>query len=445
MSSKVTSIQLGNEFNAFTYDWLRHNRGEKIPIIIEFEVSTAAKLWSENAITYNPDEFVTDDFIQSEFDLFGDFYVGDTIKITDVTIPARNGNYTIIEKRDNRTLRLNTTFPNGTTLDAIIEVIDVVDKIKFNWNLIENSAALNFLSLVDGNIQQAEADGLDASDVSVISLYFKGEKSWQIGSLNVEGVGIETSPVYKSKFKITGNIYLTPFFLAEEWNDLLARINPSYFLNFKCLRFVCRGELSYVGRNPQFFQSFEISKVLGESGGYDENFDLTDSNYSIESIVFENSAPSIPLVSSDTDFTIVVKNTIDTPFSAGSKFILNFAIAPENQSEYQNNGKTLDYNFRFDRVVQIVGASNINGEQYGVANRQVFKDVHCLLYTTDQITIEGKISLDPELVIYMKTLDNPRYLIWVTIGQVSITPSFDKTFQNGDGFEFQDSDIYEFQ
>lgn len=446
MGVKVTSLKLGNEMNSLTYGWLKANRGEKIPIEMDFEVSTSVKIFSGNQLTYAPDDFVTLDYIQSEFDLFEDLYTGDTIKITDTSIPANSGTYTILEKVDNSNLRLSTTFANALSNNAIIEVLDVVDKIKFNWNLIENDAAVSFLSLTDNNMQQANANSLDASSPTVVPLAFNGEKSWQIGELNIEGVAIETTPVYKSKFKMTGDLYLTPFFLSQEWDDLLNNIQPEYFLDLNCLKFIYRIEASYVARNPQIAQIIEVSEILGESGGWGENFDLAASNYTKDSFVVENTAvaiPSIQLVTTEQDFEIVVKNTTDSPFDASSNFTLNFVIAPENESEYQNNGQTLDYNFRFDRLINTVGDPSVDGEQFGVSNRQVWKDVIGTLNSSSQITISGKIALNSALVTYLKTLDNPRYIVWVGVGSIEANgglstftfsgQTYNAEYENGDG------------
>lgn len=449
MSLKVTNLELGNEFNQFKPDWLRHNPMEKIPFVLEFEISTAVKLWSGNALEYAPSEFITADYIQSELDIFQEFYVGDTIKIADGDQPGNNGTYTIIEKPNDNTIRLNDTFSNSTSEDCIIEVRDIPDKIKYNWNFIENNESLTFESKVDGNKIEARGEELDASNTTPVAMEFKGEKSWQIGNLNIEGVEIETSPVYKSKFKITGNLYLNPFFLPDQWDDITSdpRVAPQYFKDFNALKFVHRIEASYEGRNPQFAQVFEDSETLGQSGWYNEEFDLTESNFFVDSYSFEisgNPIEELKVTQSDIDFEIVVKNTEDAPFTNDSKFTVNFCIAPETQEEIENNGQTMDYNFRFDRMVNIVGDSAVNGDQFGVANRQVLKQVSATLNSSSQITITGKIDFDSALYDYLLTLDNPRYLLTVGVGTGDDGES-SKLFQDDNTFTFQDGNNYVFQ
>lgn len=451
----VTKVELENEFNSIKTSWLKHLFMEKIPFSIWFEVETLVQAWTGNTLEYAPAAFTHDNVIQFETGGIDKLYAGDTIRITDPST-SNDGTYIIKQIIDYRTLSLyesdgvtDASFTNDTSEDATITVIDQVDKVKFNWNFIENDEEVNFFSKVTGSKQEASVGNLDAQDTTSVDMILEGEKYWQIGDVAIEGVSLTDSGVnYISRFKLTGNFYLTPAFLAAQWQDLLDGIAPDYYFNLKALKLAYRIEASYEGRSEQYCQFYEESAVLGDSGWLDERFDNRPTNYYIEDYTITQSTvkTSIPLNTTDTDIEIVIKNTTDDPFEADQVFVLNFIIAPETEEEYNGNDvkdNYLAYNFRFDRAKNTIGAASVDGEQFGVSGRQVLKDVEATLDSAEQITVTAKISLDADLVTYLKTLENPRYLMWLTTGLKDVDPQ--KNFQDGDSFEFQDSVVYDFQ
>ncbi len=455
MGLKVTAVKLSNEFNSIQTSWLKHLIGEKIPFEIDFEIETLAQAWTDNVLEYAPDSYTHKNVLQFESTLLDKFYEGDTIRITDPST-SNDGNYIIKTKFDNRTISVyeddgvtEPVFSNATSDDATLTVIDEVDKIKLNHNFIENAEAINFFSKVTGTLQELSAKDLDAQVTTPVDMTFEGNKYWQIGDVAVAGVSLTDSGVnYISKFKITGNLWLTPFFLSEQWDDLNDDKAPDYFLDFNALKFVYRIEASYYGRSPQYCQFYQEESVLGDSGWFDEKFNNKPTNYSVYSLAIDQSGAktAIPLNTTDTDIEIVIKNTTDDPFAADQVFVLNVCICPETEDEYNDNdvkNNYLAYNFRFDRAKNTIGSASVDGEQLAVTDRQILKDVAATLDSAEQITITAVVALGSGLVTYLKTLANPRYLIWVTTGLKDVPPQ--KDFQDGDSFEFQDAVVYDFQ
>lgn len=427
MALKVTSLSIKNEFNNIQTNWLKNLKGERMTVDIAFTVQTSVKFFqgvesTDNSLKlqYAPASFSTGDYIQAEFDCFFEFYNGDTINIADVIWPANNGNYTIVEKVDNRTLRLNATFTNAISSDAVIKVVDVVDKFKMRYNFIENDEIINFNSKVDGNLQEIEASGVVQGATSPsVNFVFNGNKSWQTGSATLTPDGYDSSGY--PKFKISAVMTLTPFIIADQWDDFIAGIYPDYFFNFKCLKFVYRIEASYVGRSPYINQSYQDDLTLGDSGTYNEQFNNTPTNFTLDSFsMTDSSAVAITKLKASTEeqsFTAVIKNTVDIPFDTTTKFLVQFYISPQTEAEYKNNGNTLQENFKHDRALQTVGAAAINGDQYGVSGRQVLKTIQGTLNSSSQITVTGKISIGQALSDYLKTLNNPRYVLEVITGK----------------------------
>lgn len=424
MALKVTAVQLRNEFNNVVTNWLKHLKGEKIYFTIEFCVETFVKIFenteTSNKLEYAPNSFVTLDYIKTEnANTFKEFYVGDTIEITDVDQSANDGEYVILEKVSNAVLRLDAVVTAGISSNAVIKVIDAVDKVKMRFNFIENSEAPNFNSKVDGNIQEIEASGIaEGATGPSVEFVFNGSKSWQLGAAQItpEGLNDDGYP----KFIITGNFTLLPFITFDQWDNLQDDIPPDYFYDFNCLKLIYRIEASYVGRSPYINQAFQDSLTEGDSGTYGEQFNNTPTNFVLESIVLKDvAAEEIDVLEATTEeqsFEAVITNTIDEPFDEFTKFLVQFYISPETLEEYKNNGQNVGYNFRHDRALQKVDEAAINGEQYGVANRQVLFEIEGVLDSSSQITVTGKIKMDADLVLYLKSLPTPRYVLEVITG-----------------------------
>jgi hypothetical protein len=446
MALKVTSVQLRNEFNGVITNWLKHLKGEKINFAIEFCVQTAIKIFDgidiSNKLEYAPSSFLTLDYITVEnASTFFEFYVGDTINIVDVDQPGNNGDYLILEKPNNSTLRLSSAVTAGISSNAIIKVIDVVDKVKMRFNFIENNEAVNWNSKVDGNIMEIEASGLiQGASGPYVDFVYNGSKSWQMGSAKItpNGYNAEGFPL----FKILGNFTLLPFITFDQWDNVVADIPPPYFYDFNCLKLVYRIEASYVGRSPYINQAFQDSLTEGDSGTYSEEFNNTPTNFELYSFqildVDSNPVDELEATTDEQSFTAVVKNTIDTPFDVFTKFLVQFYIAPETLDEYKNNGHDVGYNFRHDRALQLVAATAINGDKYGVSGRQVLFEIEGTLDSSSQITITGKVKMDSDLVDYLKTLANPRYVLEVITGKSGNEAT--GNLQTDDGVDIQTDD-----
>jgi hypothetical protein len=218
-------------------------------------------------------------------------------------------------------------------------------------------------------------------------MLFLGDLCYQTGSATAEGVSIDQTLVYTSTFKIKHKTKVTPFMLSEQFADLVAGINAPYFKDAKCLKAIFDIQAATAYNNPNWIQQKTIFQTLGNSGGYNENFNKGTNNYFIDSITFKDSntnpIPRVILSEEEISVEIVLKNTKDAPFSNNNtKFELQFIKAPFDKSEYQANGRTLDENFIDDRALQAVGSGAINGDQFGVPDRQVWKSVRAQFIST---------------------------------------------------------------
>jgi hypothetical protein len=419
MGIRITGIAFNNEFRGETTDWLLGNIGDKMRADINVIIVTEAL----GKVTLRPIQGVDgDNWIVAQSPLFKDFRVGDTIKMDTGPGSFTAGTYTIIQKSNDLSIQVNSapaTVTNQGPGYAAIYLTTPSTGFKFFFNMKENSDAVDYFSLVDGSEQLFINKSVDASSWSGFTMLPQGLKAWQIRGASIAGNGIQTTAPYGQQFLIKHFFYITPFFLADQWDDLLAGNLPSYLAKLKTLKYIFRVEALQDFNNPNNRQFNELTTTAGNVGWFDENFNGTPSNYLVSSVTFAKPdtslIPAINLSSTiETTVTIVIQNATDAPFSNNNTmFTLNFIKAPEAKEEYQNNN-TMDQNFLFDRVLQTVGATAANGDMYGT-NRQVLKNVSAVYNSASQITITAKISLNTAIVSALSVLDFKRYILFVAV------------------------------
>ena len=248
---------------------------------------------------------------------------------------------------------------------------------------------------------------------------FQGAFPYRTGSALIVMMGLNTTTIYGQKFKIIHYTKVTPLFLTDQYTDLENGINPVYFQNTECLKYIQKLEAYYSYNDPNRILTYESSEdinlnLIGNTGGFNENFNSGITNYSIDSITY-SSGTELELTTNETQVEIVVKNLTDTPFSNNNtKFTLNFIRAPFDATEYQNNTKTLDQNFTFDTALNTVGSAAVNGDTYGTI-WQVLKDVSATFTNSGQIVINAKFAFDANVLNEISASDEFRYIIWVSV------------------------------
>lgn len=281
------------------------------------------------------------------------------------------------------------------------------------------------LFVATGTTPTTWSNGSSLQEFAIQStMFFTGAKPYQIGSATLTREGIDVSGVFIQKFKIIHNTFVTPFFLSEQWTDIQNNINPPYFLNGESLKSIFKFEAKFLVNDPNRVFIYETSvdinlDNLGNVGGFDENFNTGITNYSIDSVTYTRSngddSDTLELTTNESDIEIVIKNTVDTPFSNNNtKFTLNFIKAPYDPSEYQGNTRTLAQNFCFDRALQTVGAAAVNGDNFG-GNYQVFKDITGTFTNSGEIVINAKVAFDANVLSIITESDEYRYIIFVSV------------------------------
>jgi len=389
MSVKINGlIEIYSELSASPVDWLLANVNDKIRIEIPFEVSRYSLASSSNPIIVNlTDGVIGVGWAKSTNNAFKGMEVGDSIVWGNYVTSTVFETKTIIQKISDNLVQFDayfTTVPptpdDFSSEQSIFSLEKDITAIKYRFNFIENSEALNFLSKVDSEENLLINELVDASDLSVLPMDWTGTLPHQIGSATIQGVAILTTPYYANQFKLIHYTYITPFMLASQRADLISGVSPSYFTNAKCLKYVYNIKALFVYTNPSEYEELTVSSVLGNTGWYDEKFNNIPTNYSVEDLIYKQ-MPSTTVISALelssglTQVNFTIKNLTDTPFVNGAtKFVLGFIKVPYNDTEYTANGKNMETNFVFDRALQTVGSVAVNGDKFGT-DMQVLKTI----------------------------------------------------------------------
>jgi hypothetical protein len=388
MGVKVTSIAFANELRAETTTWLLGNRKDKITATINLSVETVAVSSTSNEFTIkNTDGYIGDHWITSNNNDFADFQIGDTVMFVNRTTNTVTATTDIIDKLSDNEIRCTLASSpygaNSLVSDVSVYVTTPITALRFKWNTLENSDNPNYLSALTGQLQEAIIEEKLASDTGTSTMLLMGGQEWQNGTVQVKGVSITSTTDYVSKYQIIHTFYVENW---NKFNDDLLRYD-----NGNSLKYIYEVTALYEFTNPNRLQQVINNEVLGNVGDFDENFNNRPTNYYINSFTYSTGS-EIELTNAEQDFTIVVKNTVDTPFSNNNtKFVLHFGRTWTDE-DYTNNGKNIDKNFYNDRLLQTVGSASVNGINYG-GNYQVFKGVTATYNSSSQITISGKIAL----------------------------------------------------
>lgn len=403
---KVSSIKFNNEFRTSQdLSFLLACIGEKVTITISFYYEDITYATENNKVILKPngqdvDLYDTTGVIWSEDGIaFNNTYIGDTIGI------YTGGAYqfvTVTEKFNDGMIRTNY---GGSLVELSYGSTEFIfnatpfSGVRYAYNLIDTGNSFN--SLVDGEYQQLITGSADTTNATPVNMSFAGIKSYQIGSATIKGDGGaggggSLGQYVQQKFTITHITRITPIFLANEYNDLLLGIKPSYFDVNNCLNYIAKISLGRNLNDPNGLQEFDLPVLQSNTGWFNEKFNGGATNYSITSVVYKDSNGDIitkPIFNDDCTVEITISNTTDTPFSSGNtKYVFGFNYLPEEESLYQNTGNDLATNFLLDAKKNTVGGGSVNGDNYSTS-MQVIKSVTSTYVSTSQIKVKATINI----------------------------------------------------
>jgi len=427
MAVRIEDIRIQSVYNDGETKFLLGNIGDEITIEVDFVIEEySIDGGGDPEITLAPNESTVtierQRLINSSEAIFENFKEEDEIRIVDVTsvsVGVNAGDYTIVRKIDNFNVIVDRDLVNANlTANDYIALITPVQGVEYKYNFISNDSSEDFESLVDGEVQKLSINSADASILTPQPMVFGGLKSYQIGSVSLIGRGIDASG--SQKFTIVHNTFITPFFLANQLQDLQNNIAPEYFKSDASLSYVL--ELN-AGRSVFDLNTMQSSigfeRLIGNVGWFNENFNGNPTNYKIENLAYDNALGTIDF-ENNTQITFTVTNPTSSFAPVQLDSVFGIVYLPENENEYQNNGKDFAENFLFDRVR--FGYTQQDGINEGTDAQIILQGEQVKVSDTEiQVTID--IVCSEAIKQTLREKENPNFLIYFSVQEFGSTVS----------------------
>ena len=423
-------------------DWLLANVGQMIRIETIFEVKNViVNGTSEPFIINNKDGYIESGWLTDASYRFTNFKEGDVIYyfnyIAGTPAGGGTGYFTIIEKRSDGEIRLDpvpSSPENTEDYQGAISNTTPITAIRYSSNFIENSGADTFTSNIDatddiiGSEQIYSIAKKLADDTTISFMEPNGTKTWQIHSgsyiidggqspVTIQGVSIQTSPLYVSTYKIIEKTIVTPWILYQQLENQLSGLPYKDFEATKCWKFISRIEAAEVFTNPNFLVSETFNTQLGNSGWFNENFNTGLTKYSISAPQFKNAGniiDSIQFDTSETEITFDIDNA-DGVFTNNPNVIrIGFMRVPSDPADYQN-GEFASINFLFDGAKVILGDPPATGYNISDPTLSVIKSAFAVYQSPFKISLKLVVQMSDNVLKRFLGSQTPRYFIFASL------------------------------
>ena len=383
---------------------------------------------TDNEVAFAPDGLTEISYIQmvNGGGDFSEFQAGDIVNVTAST--SNTGSYTVLEKIDDSTIRVNANLTNEISSSAYVRVFRTYTTGEFRYGLSENEDQENYISKIDGSLQRFYFPAVVFSSTSA-GVPIGVNKSWLTANdevfiiLGAPNSTIGSNLYGRQTFEIYHTFYFLPFLPHVNTTSI-----PNYFLDDRCLKYEFNILLKQTENALSNFQEASNSESLGNTGFLNERLNTGQTNYSVDSVVYTKISDSsvvdaVQLTDSDgTRVTIRIENTADTPFTTNTIGFVWLHYVPQNESEYKQLPTYLEDNLYADTA----RAANGSGAASSAFSRHISN--FTVTNTSSSIcTFVFDVNLSAGDFAELFSKENPEYVIVAGIQDRS------KTILNGDG------------
>jgi len=246
------------------------------------------------------------------------------------------------------------SIPDGNYTDSGIKGTTPLTALIYRWGLIENNEEFNVISKVSGGDQEYYADGLSTS---FKNMSFKGTLNGAIsGSARARKVG---TVGYVQSFEIEHIFVLNPWYLEDNDVNIENQSPPDLFAGENTIKHSYQLEFRTALSNPNTAKTALVDNNLGSVGYFGEVNNGFDSNYTVDTIVYQDSITGDSTdglqISSKTRATITLSK-LSGAFAAGDHVSV-YTSYLARQTEYQDTVTDMLENFIYDTVRTNIGAT----------------------------------------------------------------------------------------
>jgi len=369
---------------------------------------------------------------------FANVSVGDTIRIVDGSgffATVNNQKVTVLIKYSNNEILVSNAIVSGAAMPnlltaptAVLYNLTEIQSLDFQYNFIQNGQPNQFNSLTTNQLQWFKADNIDASSSgSPVTMVPQGTPEWKPDAMNGTNVTDAYRVSYDTNtgrqvFRVRHSTIVTPLFLATQLSDAQNNIAPSYYLNGNCLKYVVRISGLRSINDPNSLQFAETNpNIIGNTGWFNESFNQGAQDYFIQNIEYFNNGVPATEISSFIGYNQSIEFDITSTsgdFAAMQRISIGGMKLPNQQSEYQNNGRSLTDNFLFANIYGFVNSGyyvNPHGNDGNFIHRW---KADLTSANTIHVTIE--LILNAYTIGIFNESTTPRFCFWTTIANPAL-------------------------
>jgi hypothetical protein len=392
---QVKNIISEKYFNQFTnsVDFLSNTSNITFNLVGNVEEQIKAEItltieWFAKA-TADIDEFnlLSDRIIRNAGDFKADgFNIGDVFDFRlDYNTASESTDFTgtvTSISADGRTLFFSTVgtptqsvYGNAAIRAKATDSANYLTALIHKFALIENNEELNFTSKVTDSTQIYQAvnvgEDIAGRQTNEVTAVAQGSnKGWITGNLTIQYDDTNSND-YAQAFIIRHTFIINPYYLDGQIDNITNSSIPDLLEGNNSLKYAYEIEARRVITNPNTGIIVTQENNLGSVGYFGENFNGIESDYTIESVSFQDTSSTMPKeslqITNRTTITILVSKNSGS-ISAGQRVGLIHSILPP-ESEYSNTTTEFQSNFLYDI------AYHNQGDSAGIGQNAIIKSL----------------------------------------------------------------------
>lgn len=300
---------------------------------------------SGNTITRPNGSFIEDGFID-----------GDDIAIvhnSGATISSRQ----ISSVSDTILIYDSTALANETAENIQIHGLTDLTGVEFTYNLTQNEAVFSEQNLQDGALMRFSVDGLTTSFKT--AKFSANPKTGENGSFECRKITTGLNRDQEFEFKHTFRNF--PYFLDSERAQFEGGANIGLLNGASCLKYAFQFKAGRTSQNPNERKFVIEEETLGNSGGFDENYNGNQAAFQIDSITYTDTAANVVSgldVLNDTNVEMIISSPTGVDLDYNHNVVVCFSKLPEDADIDQN--KTFEENFVIDSLFTTRNAAAVS-------------------------------------------------------------------------------------
>lgn len=316
--------------------------------------------------------------------------------------------------------------------DFVMVVTERPQGIEFTLGHIPNSASSggNMSSIIDGTETVFKANGLDTLGIGASTNLIKyGDQSGM--AIQSGTVKYLNSVSYINMYEVEiAYMFHGVFDETSNFDDLNNLVLPEYFDGSECLTDNFKTRFWQVWNNPNIYTENEVNNnpLLGNTGGFNENFNGGAQPMTVYSIVYKNLSGNVIDTLDHANDTIVEFEISGVPnlTTLQTKATFGFAYIPKDDIDYKNNSRSFHENIFLNTgtSTDITATRTLNVAippiMYGYGYDSMRMDMLDAVFTTSGPTarVTFRLSATANLTSFIesKSIDNREFIIWFNSG-----------------------------